>query len=83
MLDFEDLNLSYEDQLTSLEILSGPKRVTITNFVTPSPTHEDKIKPLPSKAASSHQFHSTVSSALVAFNLSSNAASNASLRPKE
>ena len=55
---------------------------TFMSFVTPSPNPKDKIKPLHSKVTSSHQSHTTVSSALMAFKLASNVASHALFLPK-
>ena len=66
------------------ETHSASKKATCANmnFVTHPPSAEDKIKPLPSKVSSSYRSCSTITSALVAFNLASNAASHSSFRPK-
>ena len=66
------------------ETHSTPKKATRarTSFAATSPSRKEKMKPTTSKAISSHLSCSVVASDMKTFNLTSNAALRASLRPK-
>ena len=67
---------------TATSDLETPKRGISMNFVTPSPTSEESTRSSTSCQVVHSSKYSSAMSALVAFNLASNAASHSSFRPK-
>lgn len=78
--NFESCN----SNMKNVNTLSAPEKTAHTNknFVAPLPSSKRELKTSTSKSISLHSLWSKVASVLPTFTLTSNTASNSSLRPK-